>query len=80
MANTDVKLFRPKLHISSHTNVRVDSEGNREFIFGSTLSSYGETLIKDSQALIQFSSVHEGISKQEALQFRDKLRSKPKST
>ena len=85
VANTDVKPFRPKLRISSHTNVRVelcavDSEGKRVFIFGSTLFSHGETFIEDSQALKQFISKHEGISKQEALQFRDKLRSKPKST
>ena len=83
--SADVKLFRPKLHISAHANVRVelcavDSEGKRVFIFGSTLSAYGETLVKDSQALSQFISEHEGISKDEALQFRDKLRSKSKSS
>ena len=58
----------------------MDSEGKHVFSFRSTLSSYGETLIEDSQALKQFVSEHEGISKQEALQFRDKLRSESKSS
>lgn len=77
----DVPLFRPKLSMSKPgvANCRVelccfDDSGKRIFVFGSVVSTYGPGLQDDAQALKDYISKNPGISKRDALAYRDSLR------
>ena len=82
----DVSLFNPKLSISKPevANCRVelccvDESGKRIYVFGAVSSTYGVGLQEDAKALRDHISKHPGITKSEALKYRDNLRAARKS-